>query len=174
MTVDKVKHDLELLDEVIQKGFETLANIEEINPATAIAAIQLKHKITGGSHGGYTVYGIEEIKLREAARENAMVAVLLEFIPEEHQATVLDRMEQVTKEYYESIGLGGAYAQMEARDVIEDHTWRKGVSSESSFYYHIHNASDFLLFYQLLLYNNILALYQGMIIWQGLRSSVQE
>lgn len=116
MTVDKVKHDFELLDEVIQKGFVTLANIQEINPATAIAAIQLKHKITNGSHGGYTVYGIEEIKLREAARENAITAVLLEFIPEEKHAAAIERMEQVTKEYYESIGLGEAYAQMEVRE----------------------------------------------------------
>jgi len=114
MTVNKVKHDLELLDEVIQKGFETLAHIDEISPATAIAAIQLKYKITNGAHGGYTVYGIEEIKLREAARENAITAVLLEFIPEEQHVAVLERMEQVTREYYESIGLGEAYARMEA------------------------------------------------------------
>ncbi|WP_276356455.1 hypothetical protein [Cohnella caldifontis] len=115
MTVDKVKHDLELLDEVIQKGFETLANIEEINPATAIAAIQLKHKITNGTHGGYTVYGIEEIRLREAARENAILAVLLEFTPEDQHAAVMERMEQATQEYYASIGLGEAYAQQIAR-----------------------------------------------------------
>ncbi|MFC4601968.1 hypothetical protein [Cohnella hongkongensis] len=115
MTVNKVKHDLELLDEVIQKGFETLTHTDEISPATAIAAIQLKYKITNGAHGGYTVYGIEEIKLREAARENAIVAVLLEFIPEEQHAAVLERMEQVTREYYVSIGLGEAYAQMETR-----------------------------------------------------------
>lgn len=97
MTVDKVKHDLELLDEVIQKGFETLANIQEINPATAIAAIQLKHKITNGAHGGYAVYGIEEIKLREAARENAIMAVLLEFILEEKHAAAIDRIEKSDK-----------------------------------------------------------------------------
>lgn len=50
-----MKLEMELLDEIIQEGFETLANIEEINPATAIAVIQLKHKITKGAHGDYTV-----------------------------------------------------------------------------------------------------------------------
>jgi len=35
MTVNKVKHDLELLEEVIQKGCETLANIEGENAITA-------------------------------------------------------------------------------------------------------------------------------------------
>jgi hypothetical protein len=120
MTVDKVKHDLELLDEVIQTGFETLSNMKEINPATAIAAIQLKHKITRGSHGGLTVYGLEENRLREAARENAILAVLLEFIPEEKHSTVIERMERVTRDYYESIGLGESYTQMGARKGMED------------------------------------------------------
>lgn len=71
-----------------------------ISPATAIKAMEMKHKLTNGSSGGYTVYGIEEIKLREAARENAILAVLLEFISEEQHAAVLKRMEQVTREYY--------------------------------------------------------------------------
>ena len=120
MTVNKVKHDLELLDEVIQKGFETLAHIDEISPVTAIAVIQLKHKITNGAHGGYTVYGIEEIRLRETARENAITAVLLEFIPEEQHAAVLERMGQAEREYYESIGLGKAYEQLEAWEAMDN------------------------------------------------------
>ncbi|MGW9127891.1 hypothetical protein ACWGPW_23175 [Paenibacillus chitinolyticus] len=101
--MNKVKHDLELLDEVIQKGFETLGNIEEINPATAIAAIQLKHKITKGAHGGYKVYGIEEIRLREAARENAITAAILEFVPKDQHNAVIKHMEQVTREYYDRL-----------------------------------------------------------------------
>lgn len=113
MTVDKVKSDLELLDAVIQQGFETLSSMKKINPTTAIKAIELKHKLTGGAAGGYTVYGLEEIRLREAARENAIVVVLLEFIPKEQHLAVIKRMEQVTKEYYESIGLGEAYEVIE-------------------------------------------------------------
>ncbi|MCK9857590.1 hypothetical protein [Paenibacillus sp. ATY16] len=120
MTVNKVRHDMELLDEVIQKGFETLANMGEITPATAIAAIQLKHKITKGAHGGYTVYGVEEIRLREAARENAIMAVILEFVPEEQHSALMERMEQATHEYYKSIGMSEAYSQMSAWEAIKD------------------------------------------------------
>jgi len=110
----RVKHDLELIDEVIQKGFEELKHIERISPAIAIKAIEMKHKLTGGRAGGHTIYGIEEIKLREAARENAIVTIMLKHIPPEKHDEVLEEMEDATHNYYESLGLGEAYRQMEA------------------------------------------------------------
>ncbi|WFB58555.1 hypothetical protein [Paenibacillus sp. BR1-192] len=38
---------------------------------------------------------------------------------EQHDA-VIELMEKVTREYYESIGLGEAYAQQLAREAMED------------------------------------------------------
>lgn len=117
----RIRHDMELLDEVIQKGFDTLSKMDVISPVTAIKALEMKHKLTNGSTGGYTHYGLEEIKLREAAREHAITAVILEFVPVEQHDTVIQRMEDVTKAYYESIGLGEAYAQQLAREAKEVH-----------------------------------------------------
>ncbi|MFE6795366.1 hypothetical protein [Paenibacillus chitinolyticus] len=37
----RIQHDLELLDEVIQKGFNTLSKMEVISPVTAIKAIEM-------------------------------------------------------------------------------------------------------------------------------------
>lgn len=119
-TVNKVKSDMELLDAVIQKGMETLAHMEAVAPQTAIKAIELKHRITGGKHQGFTTYGLEEIRLREKARENAILVVMLEYIPEEKHDEVIERMEQATKEYYESLGLGEAYAKAMEEDEQED------------------------------------------------------
>ncbi|MFB6365829.1 hypothetical protein ACFCP7_17475 [Paenibacillus elgii] len=76
--------------------------------------IEMKHKLTNGSAGGYTHYGLEEIKLREAARENAIVAIMLKHFPPEKHNEVLVEMEEATRAYYESLGLGEAYRQMEA------------------------------------------------------------
>ncbi|WP_025699175.1 hypothetical protein [Paenibacillus durus] len=109
----RIRHDLELLDEVIQKGFKTLNMIEVISPVIAIKAIEMKHKLTNGSAGDYTDYGLEEIKLREAARENAIVEIMLNHIPPEKHNEVLVEMEEATRAYYESLGLGEAYRQME-------------------------------------------------------------
>lgn len=110
----RIRHDLELLDEVIQKGFDTLSKMDVISPVTAIKAIEMKHKLSNGSTGGYTHYGLEEIKLREAGREQAITTAILEFIPMEQHDAVIQRMEDLTRAYYESLGLGEAYRQMEA------------------------------------------------------------
>ncbi|SEG23163.1 hypothetical protein [Paenibacillus sp. UNC499MF] len=116
----RIRHDMELLDEVIQKGFDTLSRMDVISPATAIKAMEMKQKLTNGSTGGYTHYGLEEIKLREAAREQAIVAAILQFVPMEQHDAVIELMETATREYYESIGLGEAYAQQVAREAMED------------------------------------------------------
>lgn len=108
----RVKSDLEMLDAIIDKGWETLQDIEYVPPQVVIQAIKLKHEITGGAHGGLTVHGLEEIRVREQAREEAMLQVLLKFIPEELHDAVLNNMEDVTREFYDSIGLGEEYDRM--------------------------------------------------------------
>lgn len=50
---------MELLKEIIQKGFKTLGLMEVISPVTAIKAIEMKHKLFNGGTGGYTLYGLE-------------------------------------------------------------------------------------------------------------------
>ncbi|MCY9591053.1 hypothetical protein PC41400_01725 [Paenibacillus chitinolyticus] len=77
-SLKRIQHDLELLDEVIQKGFNTLSKMEVISPVTAIKAMKMKHKLINGSTGGDTHYGLREIKLREAAREQAITAAILQ------------------------------------------------------------------------------------------------
>ncbi|OPH53523.1 hypothetical protein BC351_06570 [Paenibacillus ferrarius] len=101
----RIRHDMELLD--------ALSKMEVISPVTAIKAIEMKHKLSNGSASGYTHYGLEEIKLREAGHEQAMTTAILEFIPIE-QNDADPAMEDVTRAYYESLGLGEAYRQMEA------------------------------------------------------------
>ncbi|AWP30393.1 hypothetical protein [Paenibacillus sp. Cedars] len=65
--------------------------------------------------------GLKRLKIREAAREQAITAVILEFVPVEQYDAVIELMERVTREYYESIGLGEAYAQQIAREAMKDH-----------------------------------------------------
>ena len=98
-----------------------MSKMDVISPVTAIKAMEMKHKLINGSTGGYTHYGLEEIKLREAARDKAITAEILQFVPVEQHDAVIELMGTVTREYYESIGLGEAYAQQVAREAMEDH-----------------------------------------------------
>jgi hypothetical protein len=119
-TVTRVKSELEILDLIIDKGFKTLHMMEVLSPDMALKAIKLKNEITGGEHNGITMYGLEEIRLREAAKETAMTTILLEYIPEDKHEEVLNKMELETKKYYESIGLGDAYEQMQEAEEEEE------------------------------------------------------
>lgn len=109
----KVKSELELLDYVIQRGMDELQDQTDIlvSPNLVIKAIEVKNKITGGLHGGLTTYGFHEIRHREAAREEAILNVLLKYVPVEQHEECLAEMESVTREYYETIGLGEYYRE---------------------------------------------------------------
>lgn len=121
-TIKRVQSELEILDAIIDKGYQTLQMMEVISPDMAIKAIKLKNEITDGQHNGITMYGLEQIRLREAARENAMLMILLEFVPDEKHEEVLAKMERATREYYADLGLEEAYIMELEREFEEGNT----------------------------------------------------
>lgn len=124
-----IMSDLQFLDVMIQKGVETLVQMPSIDPGKALKAIELKYKLTQGSHGGLTMYGMEEIRLRESARENAMAEVIMEFVPEDQREKLLERLEFTTEEFYKAHGLGEVYQQQTASD-IESQLEAEGLEPE--------------------------------------------
>lgn len=119
-TVKRVQSELEILDAVIDKGYQTLQMMEVISPDMALKAIKLKNEITGGEHNGITLYGLEQIRLREAARENAMLMILLEYIPDDKHEEVLAKMEKETRKHYADLGLEEAYLMELEREFDEE------------------------------------------------------
>lgn len=126
----RVMSDLQFLDVLIQKGIETLAQMPSIDPGKALKAIELKHKLTDGKHGGVTMYGMEEIRLRENAREAAMVEAIQKFVPEDQQEALLAQLDVTTKEFYKQHGLDDLYAREGDIDDIEDYLEREGLEPE--------------------------------------------
>src|SRR6185312_17022051 len=51
-----VKNEVDVLDAIIQRGFNALTNSPTVKLQDAMRAIELKQKLTGGSHGGLTNY----------------------------------------------------------------------------------------------------------------------
>lgn len=115
----RVMSDLQFLDVMIQKGIETLAQMPSIDPGKALKAIELKHKLTEGKHGGITMYGMEEIRLRENARENAMVEVIQRYVDPDKQEELLQQLEQTTSDFYEAHGLEEAYSASDIEAYLE-------------------------------------------------------
>lgn len=116
----KIHTEMEMLDAIIQKAFETVQNMREVHPNVALQAIKLKHELTGGEHKGFTIHGLEEIRRREEARMMAIENVLLKYIPEEKWEEVLQDMERTTMEYYKEHGLLEAYQRMKEQEGVEE------------------------------------------------------
>lgn len=104
-TLDKVYNDIQVLDEVIQKMANGLKYTEVVEVPLGIRAIEARAKITNNSLGGLSLIGLRELKLRGSAKNDAMLSVLLKYIPEELHEEVLQDIERTEQEYYENLDL---------------------------------------------------------------------
>lgn len=104
-TIDKVYNDIQVLDEIIQKGANGLKFANTVEAPLAIRAIEAKAKITNNSLQGLSLVGLRELKLRVSARTTAMSEVLLKYIPEDQHENVLADIEEAEREYYSNLDL---------------------------------------------------------------------
>lgn len=103
--VDKVFHDLEFLDEIIAKGAKGLKAFDVVDTPLAMKAIELKAKITNNQLSGLSVAGLRELKLRQQARESAMMEVIMKYVPEEKHDDLFADMDEAEQRFYENLDL---------------------------------------------------------------------
>lgn len=102
---DKVYSDLELLDDIVSKGLLGMSYVEVVDPQLAMKAIEIKHKITGGSLQGMSVAGLRELNLRNLALQSAITEVLFKYIDASLHEEVIDFIEEVETEFFENLDL---------------------------------------------------------------------
>lgn len=103
--IDKVFHDLEFLDMVIEKGMKGLKAFEVVDTPLAMKAIELRAKITNNQLGGLSIAGLRELKLRQQARESAMMEVIMKYVPEDQHDKLFSDMEESERIFYENLDL---------------------------------------------------------------------
>lgn len=103
--VGKVYNDLEFLDEVIAKGKKGLNAFDVVDTPLAMKAIELKAKITNNQLSGLSIAGLREIKLRQAAKETAMMQVIMAYVPEDKHDQLFEDLDLAEKEFYENLDL---------------------------------------------------------------------
>lgn len=99
---DRVKSELDVLDVIIQRGYQTIKEFDDrpIPPSLLMRAIELKNKLTEGSHNNMTAYGIDYLKQMEQAKFQAILSVVLEFIPEERREEAITAIDKAEDEFY--------------------------------------------------------------------------
>ena len=95
-----VKNEIDVLDAIVQRGFDALTQNPTVKLQDAMRAIELKQKLTGGSHGGLTSYGLDQLREVEKAKFSAMVEVVLKYIPEDKHEELEQAIATAEREYY--------------------------------------------------------------------------
>lgn len=103
--VEQIYNDVEVLDTIIQKGFNSLKEVDYVEAPLAMKAIEVKAKITANQFQGLSLTGLRELRLRQSAKEQAMTEIILQFIPEEQHEEVFNAIESAEKEFYENLDL---------------------------------------------------------------------
>lgn len=103
--VDKVYNDLEFLDEVIAKGMKGLKAFEVVDTPLAMKAVELRAKITNNQLSGLSIAGLRELKLRQQARESAMMEVIMKYVSDDKHDELFADMDEAEQRFYENLDL---------------------------------------------------------------------
>lgn len=103
--VENVYHDLELLDEVIRKGMKGLKQFDVVDTPLAMKAIELRAKITNNQLSGLSIAGLREIKLRQQARESALMEIIMKYVPDDQHESLFEDMDEAEQRFYENLDL---------------------------------------------------------------------
>ena len=104
--------DMEYLDLLISKGFDTLVNLDApVSNKDVTAAIALKAKMTNNANAGLNAEGLKTLRVEMANHEQALRKALMAYVPEDKQdeaAKAIDDAEQEWKKNMESTPSGKA------------------------------------------------------------------
>lgn len=100
---DKLKSDLDFIDDVIQEGAkrfkDDMQNVD-ITLYDVFQAITLKDKITGGASYGLTNYGVKYLAQLTEEKYYRIISILMEYIPEDKKEEVIDLVEATEEDFY--------------------------------------------------------------------------
>lgn len=95
-----VKNEIEVLDAMVQIGFDNLKAMGNVAPKDILRAIELKDKITGGSMGGLTLYGIDQLRELEEKKFGAILEVVMKYLPEDKLEEIQEAIEVAERNFY--------------------------------------------------------------------------
>ena len=97
-----VKNEMEVLDAIVQRGYDALTSNPTIKIQDALRAIELKNKLTQGQHNGLTNYGLDQLRELEQAKFQAIVNVVLTYLPEDKHDELQEAIAVAEREFYET------------------------------------------------------------------------
>lgn len=121
-SVLKVKSEIDILDYLIGRGYETLVNYKDtpVPPNVMMEAIKLKDQLTAGAHNNLTPYGIDYLKQLEEGKYRVILQAILKFIPEDKIQEAMSAVETAEDEYYKQTDYYEDYLKAKERQKAEE------------------------------------------------------
>lgn len=104
-TVEKVYSDIQVLDEIIQKGHNALQYTETVDIPHALRAIEIRAKLTDNSMQGLSLVGLRELRMRTQAKHSAMLDSIMKYVPEDQHEELLDYIDEQERAFYDNLDL---------------------------------------------------------------------
>lgn len=128
---DKLKSDLDFIDDVIQEGakrFKEDMQSVDITLYDVFQAITLKDKITGGASYGLTNYGVKYLAQLTEEKYYRIISILMEYIPVDKKEEVINLVEATEEDFYSKTEYYEEYLQ--ARGYSREQIIRKLKNSD--------------------------------------------
>lgn len=100
---NKVYNPREILENILNKGFDTLQKVDYIDMNTMLKAADLYNKYYHDQQG-LTTEAIKNYQILINATLNAMKETIIKYVPEKDQREAFEEMENKRKEYLEQFG----------------------------------------------------------------------
>lgn len=100
---NKVYNPRQILEEIMNKGFDTLQKVDYIDMNTMLKAADLYNKYYHDQQG-LTTEAIKNYQILINATLNAMKETIIKYVPEKDQKEAFEEMENKRKEYLEQFG----------------------------------------------------------------------
>ncbi len=101
--VDHVKSESEIIDFMLDKGYQQLKKTDGLDVTVTKQIIELLNLKSKMSHTGLTEYGKQVIRMERQAMENVVTSVLMDYVPEEKYQEIIDKINAETTDVIKKI-----------------------------------------------------------------------
>lgn len=114
--IHKAKNDREILDKILEKGFNNLHAMPDSKISIDIMFQTIKLKEQIANHN--TLYGEEIYQELELGKYAAIISEILKFIPDKQKTQVIERIRQVEEDYYREKGYYREYLESKQNQAL--------------------------------------------------------
>ena len=107
-------NDVEVLDEIITKGMETVKQQDGVDPKVLLKAIEIKGKLTDGNLKGMSIQGIKALEARQKRLSYVLTDVLMKYVPEEKRESATEDLERAEAIFNQSLNQDDSYRALKS------------------------------------------------------------